>query len=118
MASQQVASAWYQFDPQGATNWVLNQPGGPARDDAIVGLASNLVDQGGTATADLIEQIDDPQKRRQAHIMQVWNVARTDQERARALLRRIDLSDEERRQIEARLSEMSQMHYRGFGIVQ
>lgn len=118
MASQQVASAWHQFDPQSATNWVLNQPGGPARDDAIVGLAANLVDQGSAAAADLVEQIDDPLKRRQAYIMQVWNLARTDQERARALLGRIDLSDEERRQIEARLSEMSQMHYRGFGIVQ
>ena len=50
--------------------------------------------------------------------MQVWNIARTDQERARALLRRIDLSDEERRQMEERLSEMSQMHYQGFSIVQ
>lgn len=117
MASQQVASAWHQMDPQGATNWVLNQPRGPARDDAIVGLSANLVGQGGTLATDLVEQIDDPQKRRQAYIMQVWNVARTDQERARALLRRIDLSDEERRQMEAEISRMSGMQNRSFGIV-
>lgn len=118
MASQQVASAWHQFDPQGATNWVLNQPAGPARDDAILGLSANLVDQGGTLAADLVAQIDDPQKRRQAYIMQVWNVVRTDPERARALLRRIDLSDEERRQIEAEISRLSDMHYQGFGTAQ
>lgn len=117
MASQQVASAWHRTDPQGATNWVLNQPRGPARDDAIIGLSANLVDQGGMLAADLVEQIDDPLRRRQAYIMQVWNIARTDQERARALLRRIDLSDEERRQIEAELSRMSNMQNRSFGIV-
>ena len=117
MASQQVASAWHRADPQGAMNWVLNQPAGPARDDAILGLSANLVHQGEGVTAGLFEQIDDPEKRRQAYIMQVWNVARTDQERARALLRRIDLSDEERRQIESQISQMTGTYYEGFGVV-
>ena len=99
-------------------NWVLNQPAGPARDDAILGLSANQVDQGGTLRTDLIEKIDDPQKRRQAYIMQVWNVARTDQEQARSLLRGIDLTDEERRQIETEISRLSEMYYPGFGIVE
>jgi len=118
MASQQVASAWHRTDPQAAMNWVLNQPAGPARDDAILGLSANRVDQGGMLRTDLIEKIDDPQKRRQAYIMQVWNVARTDQEQARSLLRGIDLTDEERRQIETEISRLSEMYYPGFGIVE
>ena len=98
-------------------NWVLNQPAGPARDDAILGLSANLVDQGERVTAGLFEQIDDPEKRRQAYIMQVWNVARTDKERARALLRQLDLSDEERRQIESQISQLTRTYYEGFGAV-
>ena len=118
MASQQVAGAWQQTDPQGAINWVLNLPGGPARDDALLGLSANLVDRGEAVTESLVEQIDDPQKRRQAHIMQVWNVARTDQERALALLRKLDLSDEERRQFEAQVRQLADGHYQGFNLVQ
>jgi hypothetical protein len=118
MASQQVAGAWHQTDPQGAMNWVLNQPASAARDDAILGLSANQVNQGGTLATDLIEKIEDPQKRRQAYIMQVWNVARTDQEQARSLLRGIDLTDEERRQIETEISRRSEMYFPGFGIVE
>ena len=118
MASQQVASAWHQVDPQGATNWVLNRPAGPARDDAILGLAANQVDTGGTLAADLIEKIDDPEKRKQAYVMQVWNVARTDQERARSLLRAIDLTDEERRQVEEQIGRMQEMYFPGFGFIE
>ncbi len=118
MASQQVASAWHRTDPQAALNWVLNQPAGAARDDAILSLSANQVDQGGTLGADLIEKIDDPQKRRQAYIMQVWNVARTDQEQALSLLRRIDMTDDERRQVEAEISRLSKIYYPGFGIVE
>ena len=111
MASQQVASAWHHTDPQGAMSWVLNQPAGPARDDALLGLSANFSDQGGVVPEGLIEQIDDPQKRKQAYIVQVWNVARTDEERARALLLKIDLTDEERSQIEAGISRQPGVHY-------
>ena len=118
MATQQVASAWQQTDPQGAMHWVLNLPAGPARDDAILGLSANLVDRGQAVTGGVIEQIDDPQKRKQAYILQVWNAARTDQERALALLSKIDLTDEERRQIEAEISRRSDAYYHGLGIQQ
>jgi hypothetical protein len=111
MASQQVASAWQQTDPQGAINWVLNLPVGPARDDALLGLSANLVDRGEAVTESLVGQIDDPEKRRQAYIMQVWNVARTDKERALTLLQKLDLSDEERRQFEAQVLRRSDDHY-------
>lgn len=117
MASQQVASAWHRADPQGAVNWVLNQPAGAVRDDAILGLSANLANQGEALTAALVEQIDDPQKRKQAYMLEVWNVARTDQERARAILRKLDLTDEERRQIETQISQSSRMYYEGFGVV-
>lgn len=118
MASQQVANAWQQTDPQGAMNWVLNLPGGPARDDALLGLSSNLFDRGEALTENLVEQIDDPEKRRHAYIMRVWNVARTDQERALALLRKLDLSDGERLQFEARVQRISDDPHRGFNAVQ
>lgn len=118
MASRQVASAWHRADPQAATNWVLNQPAGPARDDAIVGISANLVDQGDAPMDHLVEEIDDPQKRRQAYVMQVWGAARTDKERALELLQKLDLTDEERRQFEAQVLQMSDGFYRGFNIVQ
>ena len=87
------------------------QTAGPARDDALLGLSANFSDQGGVVPEGLIEQIDDPQKRKQAYIVQVWNVARTDEERARALLLKIDLTDEERSQIEAGISRQPGVHY-------
>ena len=117
MASQQVASAWQHTDLQGAMNWVLNLPGGPARDDALLGLSTNLINRDEAVMESLVEQINDPEKRRQAYIMQVWNVARTDKERAISLLHKLELSDEERQQFEAQVKGMTDHRYLDFGVV-
>ncbi len=101
----QVFQQWYGLDSSAATRWIRAQPAGPTRDTAISGVAGNAA---GTAREfdALLALIDDPSMRKQAQISRVWTTASSDPAAARRMLDDIDMSAEERRQMEAQLEQI------------
>jgi hypothetical protein len=104
-AASQVLQQWFAMDADAANQWIINQPPGRVRDDAILGMAHGL-DGYSPSPERLLSAIDDPDKRRQAEIMYVWGIARTDPSRARSMIAGMDLSPEERQQLESQLASM------------
>jgi len=105
-AAGRVVTQWYANDPPAAERWVMGQPPGALRDDAIVGMSSRWREPSAEQTR-LIASISDPDKRGQAKIQQIYNVARTDPARARELLEDDDIPSHLRQQAEVMLGRFS-----------
>ena len=106
-ATAQVLRQWFGVDSHAASQWITSQPPGRVRDDAILGMAHS-VRESSPSTERLITFIDDPDKRLQAQVTQIWRVARTDPLRARAMLAEMELSPEQRRVFEYQLAQGQQ----------
>ena len=74
------------------------------RDDAIMSLASMWRSPTAEQQA-LVDSISDPEKRSQAKIRQIYNVARTNPTRARELLQDLDVSGYQRQRLESYLNQ-------------
>ena len=101
----QVFQQWYGLDSPAATRWIRAQPAGPTRDTAISRVAGNAA---GTAREfdALLALVDDPSMRKQAQISRAWTTASSDPAAARRMLDDIDMSAEERRQMETQLEQI------------
>lgn len=98
-AAGRLATQWYANDPVAAEHWVSNLPVGSVRDDAIMNMSS----QWGTPNenqVELIASIKNRDKRGQAKIRQIYNVIRTNPQRARQLLDDEDIPEHQRQQVE------------------
>ena len=103
-AAGQLATQWYSRDPSAATRWASNLPSGSTRDDAIMHMSSNW----GELTAakeDLIASIEDRDKRGQAKIRQIYQLLRTNPDKARDMLKDEDIPSYQRQQAETRISQ-------------
>jgi len=81
-ATGQVLRQWFSMDLQSASQWIVNQPPGRVRDDAILMMAHSS-DEHSPPMDQLIARISDPEKRFQAQVAQMWNISRSDPSRAR-----------------------------------
>jgi hypothetical protein len=104
-ATGQVLRQWYAIDAHAANQWIMSQPAGQVRDDAVLVLAHGL-DQYAPSPERLLATIGDPAKRRQAEYALLMRIAQSDPSRARSMIASMDLSPEERRQLESQLSMM------------
>ena len=105
LTAGQVFQQWYGMDPPAATRWIRAQPAGRSRDSTIANVAGNSAGTDREFDA-LIAMIGDPSMRRQAQISRVWSTASLDPAEAQRMLDDIDMSPEERRQMEAQLEQM------------
>jgi len=104
-ATSMLAMAWSHSDPAGAQQWVEKLPRGDGRDDAIVQLASNW-DELTPSRRLLVNSIGSLEKRKQALMMSVQHIARSDPQQAERMMREMDLTDDERQQLQHRISVM------------
>jgi len=106
-ATGQVLRQWFAMDSHSASQWIVNQPPGRVRDDAILIMAHSS-DENSPPMEQLIARINDPEKRFQAQVAQMWNIARIDPSRARAMIAEMDISAEHRRTLEDQLATIQQ----------
>jgi hypothetical protein len=97
-ATASLAMMWSHRDAEAAQQWVQDLPQGVARDGAIVNLASNWNEMTPSRRL-LVNSIGDLERRKQALVMHIHNVAQTDGQRAERLMNDLDLNEEERRQL-------------------
>ncbi len=98
-AAGQIAARWFASDADAATRWLDNLPTGATRDNAILQASQ----QSGTISpqlTQLIDSIEDPVMRGQAKLQEVYRVARTDPEQARAMLDNLDIPQALRQEAE------------------
>lgn len=106
-ATGQVLQQWFAMVSHSASQWIVNQPPGRVRDDAILIMAHSS-DNNSPPMQQLIARISDPEKRFQAQVAQMWNIARSDPSRARAMIAEMDISAEQRRSLEDQLARIRQ----------
>jgi hypothetical protein len=106
-ATGDVLRQWFAMDAHSASQWIINQPPGRVRDDAIL-MMSHGYDENSPPMEQLIARIDDPEKRMQAQVAQMWSIAHADPLRARAMIAEMDLSAEHRRVLEDQLAAIQQ----------
>lgn len=104
-ATSMLVMSWSHSDPAGAQQWAERLPRGDRRDDAVVQLASNW-DELTPSRRLLVNSIGNLEKRRQALMMAVQRIARTDPQQAETMMRELDLTDDERRQLQHSISLM------------
>jgi hypothetical protein len=96
----EVAAVWSQYDLPAARKWILSLDDGPAKDSAL----QQLVIRGGSNSVDdvvpLINQIQTPERRAHAVLMAAMQLAQTDVDGARTLLRRYPLDPARQRQFD------------------
>jgi hypothetical protein len=96
----EVAAVWSQYDVPAARKWILSLDDGPAKDSALQQL---VMRSGGTSVDDvlpLINQIQTPERRSHAVLMAAMQLAQTDMDGARTLLRRYPLDPARQRQFD------------------
>ena len=98
-AAAQVAAVWYSRDPTAATSWIKGLPSGNQRDDAIIAAASSA-GPNAESVIDLLDSVEDPEKRKQAITLQIRMLSHTNPAAAERLLNNTDLSPEERASLE------------------
>lgn len=98
-ATAGVAVQWYARDPGSAMTWVSDMPAGALRDSAVVQMSYQW-DELTARQQQLIDNIADQNMRSQAKIRRIYNIARSDPERARQLLDDPDISESQREQAE------------------
>ncbi len=104
-ATGQVAAQWSNLDPVAAAQWVREIPRGSSRDDAILHMSSRW-SQPTREQQQLIDDIEDPEKRGQAKVYQIYHLMRTDRAAARRMLDDADIPDRLRQQAESMLSQV------------
>jgi hypothetical protein len=104
-ATSMLVMSWSHNDPAGAQQWAERLPRGDRRDDAVVQLASNW-DELTPSRRLLLNSIGNLEKRRQALMMAVRGIARTDPQQAETLMRELDFTDDERRELQHGISVM------------
>lgn len=97
MAVSSITTAWYLLDAASADAWLKSLPSGATRDDAIAAASANFRGSPGEAQA-LIKSIGDADKRKQAMLMHVQYLVRTNPDEAERLLSELELTDGEREQ--------------------
>lgn len=105
-ATAQLAQQWQRQDAVAAANWTRSLPRGIQRDTAIASLVSGWQDMTPSRKL-LINSIGDLERRQQAQVAVLYQVARFDPDSARRLLLEFDLPHEYRQQIESILSQQN-----------
>jgi hypothetical protein len=96
----EVAAVWSQYDVPAARKWILSLDDGPAKDSALQQL---VIRSSGSSVDDvlpLINQIQTPERRSHAVLMAAMQLAQTDMDGARTLLRRYPLDPARQRQFD------------------
>ena len=104
-ATRMLVMAWSHRDPGGAEHWAEKLPRGADRDDAVMQLASNW-DELTPSRRLLLNSIGSLEKRKQALMMSVQRIAQSDPQQAERLMREMDLTDDERQQLQQGISLM------------
>jgi hypothetical protein len=104
-ATSMLVMTWSHTDPAGAQQWVEKLPQGNGRDDAIVQLASNW-DELTPSRHLLVNSIGSLEKRKQALMISVQRIALSDPQQAERMMREMDLTDDERRELQQGMSLM------------
>ncbi|MGH8186468.1 MAG: hypothetical protein ACREUC_07890, partial [Steroidobacteraceae bacterium] len=99
----QVASVWRQYDWPAARKWALSLEDGPARDAAVMHLAMNAgnVDE----TLSLINQVQSPERRMDLVMRTAMQMAQSDPQGARTLIRRHPLDPQRQHQLDRFLQQ-------------
>lgn len=104
-ATSMLVMTWSHSDPEGAQQWADKLPRGDGRDDAIMQLASNW-DELTPSRRLLVNSIGSLEKRKQALMSSVRRISQSDPQQADRLMREMDLTDDERQQLQHNLSVM------------
>ncbi len=106
---QAVVGQWQRFHRDAAEKWVLRLRDSEHRDAGIQALLNSAME---VAEAErLIRRIASPEQREQAYHQQVLQMARFDRDAARDLIRRADLSPEQRANLEQMLGQYARGYY-------
>jgi hypothetical protein len=105
MAISNLIGMWSQRDPNAAIEFVRRLPAGETRDTAIARMVHNWQTIG-PAEQELIDSIEDPELRGQANMSQVYTLMRTNPARARELIDELNLTEEQRQQLESTMERM------------
>lgn len=97
-----VASAWAQADLPAARKWVASLPSGSARDQALTSMIRSAAVSADDALS-LIRQIQSPEQRQNAVLNAAIQLASTDPEEMRTLLRRYPLDPQQQQHFESML---------------
>ena len=98
-ATAMLAMVWSHSDPDSAQRWAQDLPRGDARDDAIMYLTSNWGEMTPSRRS-LVNSIGDLEKRKEAFLMHIHRIAQTDPDQAESMMGDIDLSDQERLELQ------------------
>ena len=104
-ATRMLVMAWSHRDPAGAEHWAEKLPRGAERDDAVMQLASNWDDLTPSRRL-LLNSIGSLEKRKQALMRSVQRIAQSDPQQAERMMREMDLTDDERQQLQQGTSLM------------
>jgi hypothetical protein len=104
-ATSMLVMAWSHSDPEGAQQWAERLPRGEGRDDAIMQLASNW-DELTPSRRLLVNSIGSLEKRKQALMSSVQRIAQSDPQQAERMMHELDLTDDERLQLQQSISMM------------
>jgi hypothetical protein len=96
----EVAAVWSQYDVPAARKWILSLDDGPAKDAALQQLVMRSSGSSLDDVLPLINQIQAPERRSRAVLMAAMQLAQTDMEGARTLLRRYPLDPARQRQFD------------------
>ncbi|MFQ5547160.1 MAG: hypothetical protein ACE5FV_02620 [Woeseia sp.] len=100
----QLARYWQRQDEHAASVWARNLPAGAQRDAAIAGLASGW--QALTPSRKLLlAGIGDLERRRQAQVSVLYQLARSDPDAVERLMLEFDLPEQYRQQVESMMRQ-------------
>ncbi len=100
----QIASAWAQSDLAAARKWVSSLPSGSTRDQALTSMIGSSAVSADDAIS-LIGQIQSPDRRQNAVLNVAMQLASTDPEEMRTLLRRYPLNPQHQQHLESMLKQ-------------
>ncbi|HSD73641.1 MAG TPA: hypothetical protein VLB75_02660 [Steroidobacteraceae bacterium] len=99
-----VASTWAQSDLPAARKWVMSIPAGPSRDQALANMIGNVA-RADEDVVSLIALIQSPDLRQNAVLNAAMNLAQTNPEAMRTLLRRYPLDPRYQQHIDRMLKQ-------------
>ncbi|MEQ8207243.1 MAG: hypothetical protein RIA65_13815, partial [Woeseia sp.] len=98
-AAGRLVSNWYEQDPMAATSWATSLPNGGVKDDAIMHMAGRWQSPG-TAELDMVNSMNNRDKRGQAKVQLVYRFMQSDPARAKELVNDRDIPDHQRQRLE------------------
>lgn len=101
-----IARAWMASDPAAAHRWIDAMPRGAERDNILVNASSNMFRQG-DKQLELIESIDDADKRQQAMLIRAISNSRDDPDEVIRQLEKMEMPEFFKQQIKAQLLRQS-----------